>query len=68
MREKFEEILKAHNIYGEDVEEILYAVQDMISTVVNETKEKEPYATKYIDRLENVSHEISCLICELEDE
>ena len=68
MREKFEKILKEHNIYGEDVEEILYAVQDMISTVVNETKEKEPYATKYIDRLESASHEITYLICGLEEE
>lgn len=30
MKEKFESILKEHGIYGEDVEEILYSVQEML--------------------------------------
>ena len=58
MKEKFENILKEHGIYFEDVEEILYAVQDMIETVANETKEKEPYATNYLNRLEIASREV----------
>jgi hypothetical protein len=61
MREKFEEILKEHGIYGEDVEEILYAVQDMMETVIAETEEKEPYATNSIKRMEMASYEIFCL-------
>ena len=58
MREKFEEILKEHGIYGEDVEEILYAVQDMIEAVIADTKENEPYATNSIKRMEMASYEI----------
>lgn len=58
MKKEFENILNEHGIYGEDVEEILYAVQDMIEAVINETKEKEPYATNSIERLEIASREI----------
>ena len=58
MKEKFEKILNEHGIYGEDSEEILYAVQDFIESVINETKEKEPYATNTIDRLKIASQEI----------
>lgn len=58
MKKEFEKILEAHGIYGEDAEEILYAVQDMIEAVINETKEKEPYATNTIERLEIASREI----------
>lgn len=59
--EKFEKILKEHGIYGEDVEEILYAVQDMIETVIADIKENEPYATKTIERLNIASYEVSNL-------
>lgn len=58
MREKFNEILGKHGIYGEDVEEILYAVSDMLDLVADETKENEPYATNYIDRLETAAREV----------
>lgn len=58
MKKEFEKILEAHGIYGEDAEEILYAVQDMIEAVINETKEKEPYSTNTIERLEIASREI----------
>ena len=58
MREKFEEILKEHGIYGEDPEEILYAVHDMLEFVVRETREKEPYAVNSIDRLEKAAYEV----------
>ena len=33
MREKFDEILKSHGIYWEDVEEILYSVRDILEYV-----------------------------------
>jgi hypothetical protein len=58
MKKEFENILADHGIYGEDVEEILYAVQDMIDAVINKTKEEEPYATNTIERLEIAYREI----------
>lgn len=65
MKEKFEAILKEHGIYGEDVEEILYAVHDMLLLVADETKEKEPYATNYIDRIERAAYEVFSLASDL---
>ena len=58
MKKEFENILNEHGIYEEDTEEILYAVQDMIEAVINEIKEKEPYATNTIERLKIASQEI----------
>lgn len=58
MREKFNEILKEHGIYGEDAEDVLNAVHDMLTYVADETKENEPYATNSIDRLEMAAHEV----------
>lgn len=66
MKEKFESILKEHGIYGEDVEKILYAVQEMLEYVADKTKEKEPYATNSIDRLESAAHEVFSLAIDLE--
>lgn len=61
MREKFEKILEEHGIYGEDPEEILYAVREMLILVADETKENEPYATNSIDRLEKAAYEVFSL-------
>lgn len=58
MREKFDKILEDHGIYGEDAEEILYAVSEMLELVANETKENEPYATNSIDRLKTAAREV----------
>lgn len=58
MREKFKEILEKHGIYGEDPEEILYAVEDMLEFVANETRREEPYAINSIDRLEKAAYEV----------
>lgn len=65
MKEKFESILKEHGIYGEDVEEILYAVNEMLTYAADDTKEKYPYATNSIDRLENAAYEVFSLANEL---
>lgn len=65
MREKFDEILKGHGIYGEDVEEILYSVQDMLEYVAKETKKNEPYAINSIDRLKMASQEVFNLLTDL---
>ena len=62
MREKFEAILNKHGIYGEDVEEILYAVSDILYCMQDELKEKEPYAIQTIDRLEMAAQEIDGLV------
>lgn len=61
MKEKFEDILRKHGLYCEDAEEILYAVHDMLIAVADETKEKEPYATNYIDRIEKAAYEVFSL-------
>ena len=66
MKEKFESILYEHGIYGEDVEEILYAVQDMLEYAADETKKKEPYARNSIDRLEKAAYEVFSLANNLE--
>ena len=65
MREKFEKILNDHSIRGEDIEEILYSVSDMLKLVADETKANEPYAINSIDRLEKAAYEVSNLATEL---
>lgn len=67
MREKFEEILEKHSIYGEDVEEILYAVHDMLTLVADETKENEPYAVVSIRNLETAACEVFSLVGDLDE-
>lgn len=66
LKEKFQSILKEHGIYGEDIEEILYPVQEMLEYVADETKKKEPYATNSIDRLEKAAYEVFSLANDLE--
>ena len=65
MREKFEKILNDHGICGEDIEEILYSVSDMLKLAAEETKENEPYAINSIDRLEKAAYEVSNLATDL---
>ncbi len=65
MKEKFESILKDHGIYGEDVEEILYAVSEMLDYMADKTREEEPYATNTIDRIEAAAREVFDLTMEV---
>lgn len=65
MREKFENILEEHGIYGEDTEEILYAVHDLLIYTADKTREEEPYAINSIDRLEKAAYEIFNLAGEM---
>lgn len=67
-RDKFLEILKEHGIYDDDVEEIIYAMEDMLHYVASKTEAEEPYAYKYIDRVNKAAEEVRSLIWELEDE
>lgn len=62
MREKFIAILKDHGIYGEDIEEILCAVSDMLTFAA---KENESYATDSIDCLETAAYAVWNLITDL---
>lgn len=65
MREIFNEILKGHGIYGEDVEDVLNAVSDMLKFVAEETRKNEPYATNSIERMETAAHEVWSLSTDL---
>ena len=65
MREKFESILIEHGIYGEDVEEILFAVNEMLEYVADKTKEDYPYAVNTINRLEIAAYEVFSLTNDL---
>lgn len=65
MREKFDEILKSHGIYGEDVEKVLYSVQEMLEYVAEETKKNEPYAINSIERMETAAQEVFNLTIDL---
>ena len=58
MKEKFEEVLKYHGLYGEDPADIFYAVHDMLLVLVQELKEKEPYAVNTIKKLEETALEV----------
>lgn len=58
MREKFEEVLKYHGLYGEDPEDIFNAVHDMLIVLAHEIKEKEPYAVNTIHKLEVTAVEV----------
>lgn len=58
MREKFSKILNDHGIIGEDIEDILCAVSDMLECAAKHIKDTEPYATNTIARLENAAREV----------
>ena len=66
MKEKFEQILNEHGIYGEDVHEILYAVNDMLLLVADKIKKEEPYATNTIERIEKAAYEVFDLVNSIE--
>ena len=65
MREKFESILNDYGIYGVEVEDVTNAVHDMLVCVADDTKDKYPYATNSIDRLEKAAYEVFSLTNEL---
>lgn len=58
MRDQFEKILREHGIYGEDLEEVLYAVSDMLNLSAEKTEKEEPYATNSIQRMKAASREV----------
>lgn len=65
MKEKFESILKKNGIYSDNIEDVLYAVSDMLYCLQDKIKEKEPYAIHSINRLEVAAQEVNDLIWEI---
>ncbi|MGN0318718.1 MAG: hypothetical protein ACI4E1_12380 [Lachnospira sp.] len=61
MKEKFESILNEHGIYGEDIEQVLYAVHDMLAFMADKTYEEEPFAHETIRKYNNAAYEVFCL-------
>ena len=66
-REQFKEIMKRHCIVDCEVEDVIYFIQDLLEFQADEIKEKEPYATRAIDRLESAAREVWDLLEYLED-
>lgn len=64
MKEKFESILNNHGIYGEDVEQVLFAVHDMFAFMADKTYEEEPcspYAHELVKKYNSTAYEVFCL-------
>lgn len=61
MKEKFERILNAHGIYGEDVEDILFAVHDMLAFMADKTHEEEPHAIASVREYNDAAYKVFCL-------
>ena len=51
----------------DDVSDAIYFVHDLIEAEVNATKEKEPYATRFIDRMTDAQHELVRFDCDITD-
>lgn len=58
LREKFENILVEHGIYGEDIESILDSVHEMLCYAADKLQEEEPYAVNTIKRLNDAAYEV----------
>ena len=58
MKEIFESILEKNGIYGEDVENVLYAVEEMLKLMADKTKEEEPYATRTIAEMNVAAYHV----------
>ena len=61
MKEKFESILNERGIYGEDVEQVLYAVHDMLAFMADKIYEEEPYAHVTIREYNDAAYKVFCL-------
>ena len=61
MKEKFESILNEHGIYGEDVEQVLFAVHDMLAFMADKTYDEEPNAHETIRKYNDTAYVVFCL-------
>ena len=66
-REEFKEIMRRHSIVDCEIEDAIYFVQDLIEFQADELKEKEPYATRTIYRLEDSARVVWDLVDYLEE-
>lgn len=67
-KEQLKEIMRQHCIVDCEVEDVIYFVQDLLVFQQNELKEKEPYATTSIRRLDEAAWQVWNLIEYLQDE
>lgn len=67
-KEQLKEIMRKNCIVGCEVEDVIYFVQDLLEFQADETKEKYPYATRSIERLEAAAYEVWNLLEYLQDE
>ena len=58
MKEKFAEIMNERGLYGDDPEEVIRSVYDLICYNSDKMKEKYPYAAREIDELEKAAYRI----------
>lgn len=62
MKERLQQILNDHGIFGEEVETVLCAVHDMLVCVTDDLKKNEPNAINAIDEMERAAS----VICDLQ--
>ena len=62
VKKEFERILKKNGIYYKNIEDVMYAVTDMLYCLQDKIKEKEPYAIHSIKRLEVAAQEVNDLV------
>jgi hypothetical protein len=68
---EFEELMKRHCIIPSELDDVFDFVSDLLYFRRKELEEKEPYAVRSINALENAEHEVYDLIdyiSELEEE
>jgi hypothetical protein len=61
MKEKFESILNERGIYCEDVEQVLYAVHDMLAFMADKTYDEEPNARETVRKYNDTASVVFCL-------
>ena len=66
-RDKFLEILKEHGVYDDDVEEILYAVTDMLNEQADKMETAEPNAWVSVRNMRNAAQEVRSLVYDLDE-
>lgn len=67
MKEAFKKILDDHGIYGEDVQNILYAAHEMVCAYSDTLKKEEPYATTTIQTAEQCAYLLFSLAQDMEE-
>lgn len=61
MKEQFESILNEHGIFGEDIEQVLYAVHDMLALIADKIYDENPYATSTVREYNDAAYKVFSL-------